>query len=636
MKAPTFAVIVALALTSSTTLAAPTAIPTSISLTDGYEIPAPTGLEARLLKDAADGVLDDVAFIDAALVASGVKDDAIAAERKRIERAIAGPRARAGTQRDAKKRGAALLSALHETVLRRYVEDQSRVDVVAGTGEFNCLSSAVIYVIAADGLVDNPRGMMALTHAFVRADVAGKGVDVETTSNNGFAVDREKLVTSEYLRRLGVGDGLTEAQRMADLKNPQEVPPLGLVAGLYSNRGVQAIRQGDVEGAALAFDRATRLSTGPLKVRVANWRGALLNNAIAPLLKSGRTLDARRLLAIGLDGATGETRKTLQQNVAAVATLQLNEARTAGRYAEALGFVEDALASQGASQAVVKQLQSIRGELQGRVAGGDAGRCEPLAPQERGICIAAVAAAAVDAGDDDRALDLARVANRLAPGPQTRPVLFNALQRSAAKARGERDCRRAEELTRELVGVASQLKPARDVDADTLRAACYWSLATDAVNANRFNVAADNFARAAVFLPKDPALKKNRGEVELRLAEGHARAGRCDEARPHVRRAQAMATGKDARGLQLLEVCANERSTAAAEKKDWAGAAAELRRGLLDVPDSAVLNDNLGRMLHNQAVSALKEKRCDDARALLPELKAKGRTVADDVVRVCP
>jgi tetratricopeptide (TPR) repeat protein len=626
---------------ASSAWAAPTAIPTSVSLAEGFEIPPPRGLELRLLNDAKDGILNDVDLVSAALVASGVSDADVAAEKARVERAVAGPRARAKTQKDARKRGATLLSALHETLFRRYVEDQSRVDAVVGTGEYNCLSSAVVFVIAADGLVDNPRGMMALTHAFVRADVSGKPVDVETTTKDGFAVDREALVTVEYLRRLGVGDGLSEAQRLADLKNPQEVPTLGLIAGLYSNRGVLAIRRGDIEGAALAFDRATRLSTGPLRARVANWRGALLNNAVAPLLKEGRALDARRLLAVGLDGASGETRKTLQQNVAAVAAQQAGAARDAGRYAEALAYVDDALGSGGANAATARQLKALRGELQGRLAGGDASRCGPMdAPtsaaqrQERGVCLAAVAAAAAKAGDDDKALDLARVAVTLAPGPQAEPVLFNALQKAVSNARQGRRCERVDVLVPELTRVARKLSPPPKVEADTLRASCYWAIAGDAVDAKKYDVAAEHFARAAVFLPNDQGLKKNRGEIELRLAEEHAVAGRCDAARPHVRRAQKLGAD-EGRGLRLLEICANERSTAAAEQKNWAEAVAELRRGLIDVPDSAVLSDNLGRMLHNHTVAALKSKRCDEALALVPELKARGRAIADDVAKVC-
>ena len=54
--------------------AAPTAIPVSVSLAEGFEIPKPKGLELRLLNDAQDGVLNDVDFVSAALVASGVAE----------------------------------------------------------------------------------------------------------------------------------------------------------------------------------------------------------------------------------------------------------------------------------------------------------------------------------------------------------------------------------------------------------------------------------------------------------------------------------------------------------------------------------------------------------------------------------
>ena len=47
------------------------------------------------------------------------------------------------------EQGRLLLRALHETVLVRYDANATDIDDVIATGEFNCLSSALLYVIAA-------------------------------------------------------------------------------------------------------------------------------------------------------------------------------------------------------------------------------------------------------------------------------------------------------------------------------------------------------------------------------------------------------------------------------------------------------------------------------------------------------
>lgn len=637
--------IAALLLLATSAMAAPTSIPSHVKLQPGFMVPAPRGLEARLVADAADGTLDSVDLISAALVASGVPEEGIATEKVRLEKAIEGARAQARTQKTAKKRGDRLLRGLHDTVLRRYVEQQSRVDAVINTGEFNCLSSAVVFAIAADGLIDRPRGMLSLTHAFVRVDVDGVVKDVETTARAGFAVDRKALVTREYLRQLGVGDGLSEEERRRDLQNPEEVSTLGLVAGLYSNRGVLATRQGDLEGAAIAFDRATRLSSGELKVRVANWRAALLNNAVAGLIADGRAADARRLLALALDGATGDTRKTLLQNLAATAAAQAETARSAGRFAEAMVFIDDAIASGGLTASTRSQMLAVRAELEGRLAGGDHKRCGTIdRPADRARCLAATATTLLEQGKVDEALDTARRASTLAAGLKgaadaanaTDAVLFNSLLMAINRGREQKACARVEDLVRELVDVAKRLPNPPAVDGPRQMASCHWKGATDAIDAGDLDAAAAAFARAAVHLPREQGLRNNRAEIELRRAEVHARAGRCDEARPLVRRAQALVDDSRARGERLLEVCANERSGAFSNKQQWAEAVLELRRGLLDVPGSEVLRDNLGRMLHNVAVSELKAGECDNARALLPDLDAFKKPIADDVRKRCP
>ncbi len=632
--------IVCTATTPSWALQVP--VPTDLRLTQGFATPAPTGLEARLIADAQDGRLDDVTLVDAALIASGVPEADVAAEAKKLLAALAPARAQARLQTTAHKRGDRLLRALHASLFRQYVEGQSRVDRIVATNEFNCLSSAVVFAIAADGIVERPRGMLSTTHAFVRADVDGRAVDVETTTAAGFGVDRKKLVTREYLRQLGVGEGLSADALLKDLQSPDEVSVVGLIAALYSNRAVEAMRRGDIEGAAAAFDRSTRVASGALKTRVANWRGGLLNNAAASLLDGGRAAEARALLVVGLDAATGPTRNSLQANLATATITLATEARDARRYGEALAWVDEAIASGGVG-ANRASVMALRAELEGHLANGDASRCARIEiTDDRARCLFVAAEAHLTAGQIEQALDVVRQASAATTTTETRgPVAslhHNVIVAALNAANTARDCARVEALVREIVAVDRSMGKAMVIDVARQSGGCSVEVGNSALAAGQLAAAAAAYARAATFLNNAPDLQHNRALVEIREAEQHARAGRCDDARPHVRRALDYG-GADStfaiHGPKLLASCASRRAASAIEAKRWRDAADELRRGLIDAPDDATLRNNLTAVLRNQLIRAVQAKRCDEARPLLADLPADNDDVIASFHRVC-
>lgn len=604
------------------------ALPLEVKLREGFAVPAPVGQTAAVIDDAKDGRLDRVDFATAALVASGVPDGELSAARAALVQATARARAQAETQTTAKKRGDRLLRALHDTVLTRYQETQSDLRTVLRTGEFNCLSSAVLYLIAADGLLSAPRGMLSKTHAFVRVEVDGAAADVETTTRAGFGVDRKQLVTAEYLRTLGVGDGLTDAERLADLQSPEEVPVTGLLAALYSNRGVMLVRAGDVEGAAIAFDRATRIAQGEQKNRVASWRAALLNNATQGLLNAGRLDDAKTLLVLALDGATGNVRAALLQNLANVLAVDADRALRAGRINEASLLVDEGLATGTTAAAVRGPLLALRAEIDGkRAASGGTARCaEKAAAAERARCFAAAANSYAEAGDVDAALDAARAAAAAnSDDGTTAAVLYNAL--IATITQTQRDdqvsCDRVAALAHDVVVVQKRMTNPPPFPDDVVVAQCHWRRADLALAKDDLAGAAAAFRRALIHTPDNAGLRGNLREIELRQAHALAKAGKCDEARALVRRDVDDDRANADRGTQLLELCANERARALAKASDWESATRALERGLRDAPSSKVLAENLGRMLYNSAVAALNSGRCDDAQALVPALKAR-------------
>jgi tetratricopeptide (TPR) repeat protein len=148
-----------------------------------------------------------------------------------------------------------------------------------------------------------------------------------------------------------------------------------------------------------------------------------------------------------------------------------------------------------------------------------------------------------------------------------------------------------------------------------------WARAGDAAfDKQDWSASSSHYRRALANMPSDAALKGNLARVDINDAIEISKSGDCDKARTLARRAEKVDASLADKGTQILEACSAQRAKVLADKKDWAAAAAELRRGLRDAPKSEALHTNLGTMLHNLAAQLLKDKDCDGARALLPEL----------------
>ncbi len=77
-----------------------------------------------------------------------------------------------------------------------YREEQSQLSKVFSSGEFNCISSAMLYVVAARKLDLPVDGVVLPSHAFVQLRLPGRTVEVETTSFTGFDVPHDEAFYS--------------------------------------------------------------------------------------------------------------------------------------------------------------------------------------------------------------------------------------------------------------------------------------------------------------------------------------------------------------------------------------------------------------------------------------------------------
>jgi len=298
-------------------------------------------------------------------------------------------------------RGEAVLAFLHDTVFFRYEADATTLDLALDMGRYNCVSSALIYMIAARSVGLEVRGVKTSDHAFcvLAAGSGGRDIDIETTNRYGFDPGNKKEFKDSFGRVTGYAysppGNYARRDRVADGSF------VGLVlsnrAGLFerSGRYAEALRLGadmdalapGPESRAFLLDRVNNVAAELSKRGDYAGARALADRARAELGGSSR------LVELSLNAAMGE----------AVALAQ------AGRWNEALDealiIAADALAAtvdERAEAAARRELGSLVEACVGNLANGflqasDFPGARALVAARRGLLEATAGARAVEA-----------------------------------------------------------------------------------------------------------------------------------------------------------------------------------------------------------------------------------------------
>jgi hypothetical protein len=139
----------------------------------------------------------------AALLASGLGIGREASYESRLDELIEALKARAGKIDDPAARGEAILGFLHEKVFKAYSENATTVDGILDAGLYNCVSSAVLYMLAAEALGLDAEGVRTSDHAFCTLLAGGRRIDVETTNPYGFDPGDKKEFKDSFGRATG-------------------------------------------------------------------------------------------------------------------------------------------------------------------------------------------------------------------------------------------------------------------------------------------------------------------------------------------------------------------------------------------------------------------------------------------------
>ncbi len=249
----------------------------------------------RLVDDAADGQLDQFSLIEGALIAGGVHDPQHlqacldlfrrrASRLNQLDRPHAPPRQRA----------VMVLRFLHRELLTGdYDPDATQLAGMFQTGQFNCVSSAVLFQALCQQIGLTAWPVLGEGHVSCVVPSDGRHWLVECSS-------------ADWPDLLAAGDRRTDfvlGATGSTGRAPRSIRPAQLLAVIYYNRAIGLLEAGCYRDSIAANLAAWRVDPDNGDVRQ-NLLAAINNWAVS-LIAAGRYVDAARVLATGRKIAPG-------------------------------------------------------------------------------------------------------------------------------------------------------------------------------------------------------------------------------------------------------------------------------------------------------------------------------------------
>jgi tetratricopeptide (TPR) repeat protein len=357
-----------------------------IAQTTSAEVRVDPIVEAQELA-AVEEPLDLDTFIRAAFVFSGVSGEELPRAEAEIRVHLAALRQEPAGIADPRERAEAALAFMHETILKRYDERQTRLDVLLSRGSYNCVSSGVLYAIFLKALGLKVWGVRTADHAFCRVQAGDKAFDVETTSPYGFDPGTRKEFTdsfgqvtgysyvppSNYRDRRDIGEGgllglilfnrsaFTSERRDYAQAVPPAVDAYALLQDAESHeRMITALlnlaswygMNGRFEEALTFLDRAVaRYGNNHLDAL----RGDLIHNWALSFVQKGEFVEAEELLDLQLEGGRMAEQEWRELTVYLYQLRAQSSARE--DFSEAARLIQEGINKVGSDQSLTKSYE---------------------------------------------------------------------------------------------------------------------------------------------------------------------------------------------------------------------------------------------------------------------------------------
>jgi tetratricopeptide (TPR) repeat protein len=245
-----------------------------------------------------------------------------------------------------KDRAEYILKFMHKNILKSYSIYQTRIDTLLTTGRYNCVSSAVLYMIFCQSLGINTKGVMTRDHAFITIPAGQTNVDVETTNAYGFDPGNRK----EFHDQFGKATGFSYVPAQ-NYRDRQTISQIELVSLILNNRVADYERQNQfAESVPVAIDRAAllagnALTTASIKehqgIILADPRNDLMDrlfNFGAVLLRAGKEEECLRWAETA--SAVYPDKNRWQEFISAAVNNRVMRLIRANKHAEARKFID--------------------------------------------------------------------------------------------------------------------------------------------------------------------------------------------------------------------------------------------------------------------------------------------------------
>jgi len=249
----------------------------------------------------------------------------------------------------AKEKAEFILGFMHKNFLKSYSLNQTRIGTLLSNGRFNCVSSAVLYMILCGSAGLYANGVITKDHAFMTLHIGESDIDVETTNPYGFDPGNRKEFSDQFGKVTGFA--YVPARNYRDR---QTIGQIELISLIMNNRIAELTSRGNyAEAVPVAIDRAALLmgnlsavgpdaakkSYGPIfENPFKNFMDQLFNYG-ANLLKAGREKDCLAWAAAASSTYPDESR--WQEFILAAANNHIMRYIKAGKITDAKNFLED-------------------------------------------------------------------------------------------------------------------------------------------------------------------------------------------------------------------------------------------------------------------------------------------------------
>jgi tetratricopeptide (TPR) repeat protein len=291
--------------------------------------------ETKLFADVKGGKFTGWSFAEAALLASGDADpEKRKAHLERLDTLEAQARRAMAEAKTPFEKGEKLLAFLHSKtgpMAKGYKGQQTNLSGILDTGNYNCVSSAVLYNVLGRRFDLDLRAIEVPSHAFSILYDGTAHADVETTTASGFNPTRDPAAQKEFQAKTGF-------RYIPDMHRDQrrEVGEAGLVAIIYYNHGVNLAREKRHHEALLAYFRAMSLDPEFISA-VKNALGELANWGLE-LSRQGKHEEAVNVVSAGLELAPQDA--ALRNNLIFVYQEGGKNLLASGKSAEAVAWID--------------------------------------------------------------------------------------------------------------------------------------------------------------------------------------------------------------------------------------------------------------------------------------------------------